>query len=244
MQTIRITTSQNIDIDYEIAGLGERIVSYLIDFAIFLLIGILCLVTGAIALDNFREVTTGMFIIIYLVLYVFYDLVCEIFMNGQSIGKRVMKIKVISLDGGQASVGQYMLRWLFRIIDFFPLTSGACALITVAVTEKSQRIGDLVAGTTLVRTEPRTRIDAIAFTPHKEDYVPVFNEVTQLSDKDIVLIHEVLASYIKSGNTVILHNTAAKLKQVLHIDTKMDDMMFLQTLVRDYNHIAAAMDVL
>jgi len=243
MQTIRITTSQNIDIDYEIAGLGERIVAYIIDFAIFLLIGILCLVSGAIVLGRDSGLTTGIFILIFLALYVFYDLVCEIFMNGQSVGKRVMKIKVISLDGGQASVGQYILRWLFRIVDF-AITSAACAVIAIAVTEKSQRIGDLVAGTTLVRTVPRTKIDAIAFTPYKEDYTPVFNVVTQLNDKDIILIHEVLASYIKSGNSVILHNTAAKLKQILHIDTQMDDMMFLQTLVRDYNHIAAAMDVL
>lgn len=243
MQTIRITTSQNIDIDYEIAGLGERMVAYLIDFALFLLIGILCLLTGAIAFNGQSNLTSGVFIIIFLVLYVFYDLVCEIFMNGQSIGKRVMKIKVISLDGGQASVGQYMLRWLFRIIDF-SATSAACAVVSVAVTPKSQRVGDIVAGTTLVRTEPRTKIEAIAFTPHTQDYIPVFNEVTQLGDKDIILIHEVITSYIKSGNSVILHNTAVKLKQVLNINTQMDDMMFLQTLVRDYNHLTAAMDVL
>jgi uncharacterized RDD family membrane protein YckC len=241
MQTIRITTSQNIDIDYEIAGLGERMVAYIIDFAIFFLIGILCLISGAIVLGRDSGFTSGVFVVIFLVLYVFYDLVCEIFMNGQSIGKRVMKIKVISLDGGQASVGQYLLRWLFRIIDF-GVTSAACAVISIAVTKKSQRVGDIVAGTTLVRTEPRTKIEAIAFTPHNHDYTPVFNEVTQLNDKDIALIHEVLTSYIKSGNYDILHSAAIKIKQVLNIDTKMDDMMLLQTLVRDYNHIAAAVE--
>jgi hypothetical protein len=146
---------------------------------------------------------------------------------------------VISLDGGQASVGQYLLRWVFRIVDF-GLTSGACALISVAVSDKSQRVGDMVAGTTLIKTIARTQIDALAFSPVNEDYTPIFNEVTQLNDKDIILIHEVLSSYIKSGNSVILYNTAEKLKQVLNIQTQMDDMHFLQTLVKDYNHIAAA----
>jgi uncharacterized RDD family membrane protein YckC len=239
MQTIRITTSQNIDIDYEIAGLGERMLAWLIDFAMFFSILVLCLIIAGSTGQNFRDFAWVAVFVVYAALYVFYDLICEIFMNGQSVGKRSMKIKVISLDGGQASVGQYLLRWIFRIVDF-TITSGACALISVAVTDKSQRIGDIVAGTTLIRTEPRTKIDALAFAPHKEDYIPIFNEVTQLGDKDIVLIHEVITSYIKSGNTVILYNTAVKLRQVLNINTPMDDMLFLQTLVRDYNHIAAA----
>ncbi|MES2276100.1 MAG: RDD family protein [Bacteroidota bacterium] len=239
MQTIRITTSQNIDIDYEIAGLGERMLATLIDYAIFILIALLCIILNAITNGNDSKFIIGVFVIIYLVLYVFYDLVCEIFMNGQSIGKRSMKIKVISVDGGQASVGQYILRWIFRIVDF-TLTGGACALISAAVSEKSQRVGDMVAGTTLIRTVARTQMDALAFVPHVEDYQPVFTEVTQLSDKDIVLVHEVLTSYFKSGNAVILHTTAFKLKQLLNIKTQIDDTSFLQTIIRDYNHIAAA----
>jgi len=241
MQTIRITTSQNIDIDYEIAGLGERILAWLIDFAIFFLIIMLTIIINAMLGGHFENFIIGAIFIVYLVLYVFYDLFCEIFMNGQSIGKRIMKIKVISLDGGQASVGQYLLRWLFRVVDF-TITSGACALITAAVTNKSQRVGDIVAGTVLIRTVPRTDIDAIAFAPGQENYEPIFQEVTQLTDKDIVLVHEVITSYIRSGNTVVLHNTAAKLKQVLNISTQMDDMFFLQTLIKDYNHIAAGLE--
>jgi len=242
MQTIRITTSQNIDIDYEIAGLGERIVARLIDLAIFFLVAFAFFITYKIINPpGGSKVFAITMVVIFFTLYVFYDIVCEIFMNGQSIGKRTMNIKVISLDGGQASVGQYLLRWLFRIVDFM-LTSGVCALISAAVSEKSQRVGDMVAGTTLIKTVARTQIDAVAFTPYREDYIPVFSEVTRLNDKDIILVHEVLSSYIKSGNSVILYNTAIKLKQLLGITTQMDDMMFLQTLVRDYNHIAAATD--
>ena len=139
MQTINITTSQNIDIDYEIAGLGERIVARLIDYAIFMLI----LIFGSIILgisETVREspVRTVVIYIIIGSLYVFYDLVCEIFMNGQSIGKRVMKIKVISLDGSRPTISQFLLRWVFRLVDF-TLTLDMCALITAAVTENNQR---------------------------------------------------------------------------------------------------------
>jgi uncharacterized RDD family membrane protein YckC len=234
MQTIRITTSQNIEIDYEIAGLGERMLATLIDVAIFFLITILAILVNTMMNGSFSQVI----LFIIGVAYVFYDPACEIFMNGQSIGKGVMKMKVISLDGGQPSVGQYLLRWIFKIIDF-TVTGSACAVISAAVTEKSQRLGDIVAGTTLIRTEPRTKIDALAFVSPIENYTPVFYQVTQLSDKDIVLIHDVLTSYNKSGNSVIVYNTATKLKQVLNIDSKMDDALLLQTIIHDYNHIAA-----
>jgi uncharacterized RDD family membrane protein YckC len=240
MQTIRITTSQNIDIDYEIAGVGERILAYLMDAAIFVLIYIAIGVTGVI---TGRDTTLVVSIIVLVVLYAFYDLVCEIFMNGQSVGKKIMKIKVISLDGGQPTIGQYLLRWLFRIVDF-TLTSGLCAVISTSVSKNSQRVGDMVAGTTLIKTTSRTQMDAIAFTPPDENYKVVFAQVSQLKDRDIVLIHEVLANYIKSGNYEILTVTAAKLKELLHIMTDMDDVMFLNTLVRDYNHTVAAEQVI
>jgi uncharacterized RDD family membrane protein YckC len=242
MQTIRITTSQNIEIDYEIAGLGERMLATLIDFAIFFLITMSIIIVNAMMRDGGGTVFY-VSLIVTAVVYVFYDPACEIFMNGQSIGKRVMKMKVISLDGGQAGVGQYLLRWVFKIIDF-TLTSAACAVISAAVTEKSQRLGDIVAGTALIRTEPRATIDSLAFVPPVKNYTPVFYEVAQLSDKDIVLVHEVLNSYIKSGNLAIVDNTASKLKQVLNIDTNMDNMRLLQTIISDYNYIAANAEVI
>src|ERR1700747_2522173 len=113
MQTINITTSQNIDIDYEIAGLCERIVARLIDYGIFILLFILAaIILGAS--ETVRESPMPVFVlyIIYGVLYGFYDLVCEIFMNGQSIGKKVMKIRVISLDGSRPTISQFLLRWV------------------------------------------------------------------------------------------------------------------------------------
>ncbi len=237
MQTIRITTSQNIDIDYEIAGVGERILGYLIDAAIFVLVFIALAISTAFFSGGDRRLIVTI-VMIWFAIFIFYDLICEIFMNGQSIGKRVMKIKVISLDGGQPTIGQYMLRWLFRIVDF-TLTSGLCAVISTSVSKNSQRVGDMVAGTTLMKTTSRTQIDAIEFAPPEENYKPVFTEAAQLKDKDIVLIHEVVSNYIKSGNYEILSITANKLKELLNITSDMDDMSFLNTLIRDYNHASA-----
>jgi uncharacterized RDD family membrane protein YckC len=220
-------------------------VARLIDLAIFVLILILGMFVGDMA-NWFTNsgISTVIVVIIYASLFVFYDLIFEIFMNGQSVGKRIMKIKVISLDGGQPRVGQYFMRWLFRIVDFLLTWPGLVALIAAAVNEKTQRVGDMVAGTILIRTKPRTQINNIVFMPMYDGYQPVFKEAGQLNDKDIELIHEIIGAYMKSGNNVVVYNMAQRVKEHLSVvpPNGMNDMLFLQTIIKDYNHISAQMD--
>lgn len=244
METIKVSTSQHIDIDYAVAGLGERVAARLIDFAIFFVVFFIFLFAFSITNSLTGNGTLSMvLLIIYGVGFVFYDLLCEIFMNGQCIGKRIMKIRVISLDGAQPSLGQYFIRWVFRIVDFV-LTSWLGGLICVAVTENKQRIGDIVAGTTLIKTTPPTTFDHIAFHPVEEEYTPVFDQVNLMNDRDIELIHEVLNTYYKTGNPDLIYQMAARVSNHLALskpDT-MNELVFLQTVIKDYNYLTAAMD--
>ena len=247
MQTIKITTSQNIDIDYEVAGLGERILARLIDMGIFFVLFFLGLFLGGMAgIYSQSESMIVIAIVTFLVIFAFYDLGFEIFMNGQSIGRRIMKIRVISLNGSQPNVGQYILRWLFRIVDFALIEPGLVALVIAAVSEKPQRLGDIVAGTMLIRTTPRTKMSNIVFMPVYEGYQPVFPVASQLNDRDIELIHEVINSYQKTGNNVVVYNMAQRVKEHLNVAQPqgMNDMLFLQTIIKDYNHISAQADML
>jgi uncharacterized RDD family membrane protein YckC len=244
MQTIRITTSQNIDIDYEVAGVGDRLLARLLDMALFIVILILGVIGGAFTGMRVNEnVILIVAIVIYASLFVFYDLICETLMNGQSVGKRLMKIKVISLDGGRPSFGQYLLRWLFRIVDF-TLTWQLCALICVIASDKKQRVGDIVAGTTLIKTQPRTLVNNLVFTPVADTYKAVFNDATHLTDKDINLIQDVITAYIETGNSMVVYNAAKRIKELLSITPPqgMNDLLFLQTIVKDYSHLNARAD--
>ncbi len=241
MQTIKITTSQNIEIDYEVAGLGERMVARIIDFGMFILIivtfSLIVAYSESEKVSLFGHFFNGLYLV-WFVLLVFYDLICEVFFNGQSVGKRVMNIKVISLDGARPSLGQYIIRWLFRIVDFL-ITFQLAGLISVIITKNKQRIGDLAAGTTLVTTKPRTDVSQIAFAPVGQDYIPIYKEVNQLADRDIVLIHEV----IQSRNQVLIHQMANQIKTHLSISSKFDDLYFLETVVKDYNFLMAKMEL-
>jgi uncharacterized RDD family membrane protein YckC len=241
MEIITVHTTQNIDIDYEIGGLGERILAYLIDLAIFVALAII----GGILTSVLSDVGIAVYFIIIGLTLLFYDLVCESFFNGQSAGKVVMKIRVISLDGTRPKFSQFLLRWLFRLIDF-SLTSWLGGVITIILTEKGQRIGDIIAGTVVIRTKPRTNMNNLVFATVEDGYQPVFAQAGQLKDTDISLIHEVIESYFKTGNNVAVYKMADRIREYLQISLppNMNSMQFLQTIIKDYSHITAQTDAI
>src|SRR5690606_39594735 len=80
---------------------------------------------------------------------IFYTLVCESLMSGQTIGKKIMKIRVIKIDGYQASFGDYLVRWLFRVVEIV-IFQGVIAVMAIIFSGKNQRLGDTVSGTAVV----------------------------------------------------------------------------------------------
>ena len=72
--------------------------------------------------------------------WLFFNLAFEIFMNGQSPGKQVMKTKVVRLDGTPPTIGDYLLRWIFSFLDYYVL-SGAIAVVIIAMGGKGSTVG-------------------------------------------------------------------------------------------------------
>ena len=111
---IRIQTAQNVEIEYEIAGIGYRLPAALIDLAVFLGYYALIYITFAVFSFNVDLPEWLMFaLLLPPVPLLLYPLLCEIFMRGQTIGKKAMNLKVVRIDGGEPSIGSYILRWLF-----------------------------------------------------------------------------------------------------------------------------------
>jgi uncharacterized RDD family membrane protein YckC len=236
MQTIRVQTSQNIEIEYELAGLGDRVVAYFIDFIIYVAyyISLFLLMQKSSGISGFWYQFSS-FIPILL-----YQLLCEVFLNGQSIGKKMKNIRVISLDGNQPHIGQYLIRWIFRIVDTM-MTSGLVAILTIALSEKAQRLGDILAGTTVVRTDRKTRIDDTLFIDTDELYTAKYPQVVNLTDQDISLLKEVLNRQTLPGNESITLTlkAASKVKQMLSITSDDDPGIFLQDIIKDYNFLTS-----
>jgi uncharacterized RDD family membrane protein YckC len=238
MSQLVINTSFNIDLGFELAPLHKRIFATLVDY--FLLLLYLYIIINAV-FDQVRQIENdGLELLVSLLLvapaylYFFY---MEILMNGQTIGKRLFNLKVISLDGNKPSNSQLALRWFLRTIDF-SFSFFLVGLISSAVTKNGQRIGDLAAGTTVVSDKLPYNIDNTIFKRVSEDYNVQFAEVMKLSDRDINTINNVLNQHYKSSMNNYVVSIAEKIKTVLNIQTSMHAVDFLETLLNDYNYLS------
>jgi uncharacterized RDD family membrane protein YckC len=239
MNTIKITTTQNIELEYDLASLGERIVGYLIDSLVMIAyLVVLVFISLSLVSNRFIYHYTWVPFIFYIPIY-FYTLAFEVFMNGQTIGKRVMKIKVISIDGAKPTLGQYLIRWIFRLVDI-SLSFFLCGIICIAVSERKQRVGDMVAGTAVIKTEPRTTFQQTLYIPTQPvDYVVTYPQITTLGDQDIQLIKEVIIISRNSGNHSIAEKAAEKISETLKITNNMESIAFLNVLLSDYNYLTS-----
>ncbi|KAA9353742.1 RDD family protein [Larkinella humicola] len=231
--TVSIQTSQNVTLEYEPASLGDRILALLLDYLILLGWLILYFVLTKLLPGAFRSpFWTGLFLLLPFMLY---DLLCETFLNGQSLGKIAMKIRVVMLDGSQPGLGAYLLRWLLRIIESPMFFGGMVAVITIAANGRGQRIGDIAAGTTVVKLTRPVTLAQITYRALPDDYQVRFPEVAQLSDRDLNIVREAL----RMNNPEISGLAADKVKQVIGVRSELDDTTFLRTLINDYQFLAS-----
>lgn len=234
MQKVGIKTTQNVFIDYEVAGLGERIGAFLLDAVLLLAyIGILIYV-------NVELITLPTYVNALLMLPVLlYHLICEVFFNGQSIGKRQLNIKVVKLDGTSPSPGNYLLRWVLRPVDI--LLYGSVAILCILIGRRGQRLGDMAAGTTVVKYRDHMLVTTQpAYAPDiPDDYVVSFPQVIRLTDDDIALIRETLSRYRRTADPQPVQAMHDKARQILEVETDMPPVKFLDVIMKDYQHLTS-----
>lgn len=240
MSTVQVQTAQNVAIAYRTAGVGTRIVAYLIDALItiaYLVIGML-IVISTIGDDGLSDAALVFGFVVFVLPVVFYHLLCEIFLDGQSLGKRAAKIKVVRLDGGTPTIGAYLLRWILRFADI-TIFYGVPATVLIIVTEHDQRLGDLAAGTTVIRLDdPAALNEALPLLPG-EDHVVQFPQVRALSDEDVRTVNAVLARLRAEGRTAkssrLADRTKAAVEDKMGIaPVAMSAHPFLRQVARDY----------
>jgi uncharacterized RDD family membrane protein YckC len=235
MQTIQVRTTQNVFIHYPVASVGDRILGYLLDQ----IIKIIYAIAVGILLYNTDVEDEWIWISIIGIPWLFYSVLFEIFMNGQTPGKRALNIQVIRLNGTPATIGDYILRWIFALIDF-GILSGAIAVILIAAGGKGQRLGDLVAGTSVVKLTEQKEITANEiFVPADAGYEPTFNQAIQLNEKDIEIIQRALEVNRDQGNPKPMLAVTEKIKTQLGIQTDLPPVKFLYVLIKDFNHLTS-----
>lgn len=224
--SVAIRTSQNVVLEYEPASIGDRILATLIDYVVFL--GWVLLTLAVPAGMGMRLVT--FYVVLVILPIVFYDLLCEYFLNGRSVGKLAMGTRVVMLDGSQPGIGAYLLRWVLRIVESVPFLWGIVPIITVAANGKGQRLGDIAGGTSVVKIKPAVSLTDVLHRPMPENYVVQFPDVRLLSDRDVGIVREIL----ERGDGMAQLQTANKVKEVTGVESTLGPRAFLETVLTDY----------
>jgi len=254
MSVIQISTPFNIDIEFDLAEFHKRLLAYVIDFVILVLYGLsmVYLWYGAFEVG---EGGTGFVILVVLIPMLFYSMLSELLMGGQTAGKKILGIKVVSLEGGEPTLGQIMLRAFMRFYEWgfiiftlfwgssagigFLLIGGITSIIIMVISQKGQRLGDIVAGTVVVNTKTSLTVDDTIFMHVRQtDYKVTFPEVMRLSDRDINTVMNVLTQAKKSNKYEMCNKVAYKVQEVLKVSTNMYAEEFLEKLMEDYNYLA------
>lgn len=257
MPAVQISTPFNISLDFDIAPFHKRLLATVLDLIVLVLYSIIMKFLLGQLFYGESNLRFAFDILLVSIPMLLYHLICEIAFHGQSLGKKALGIRVMSLDGGDPSISQYLLRWFFRVWEWplvfsfvypsfyilFQLFSvgffGVIVVIIIAVTTKNQRLGDLAANTVVVSSLINSSIhDTIFMEVTSKSYEVLFPQVMKLSDRDINTIKTVLNDLYKTNKFETANRIAERIKNVLNVQSELEVDLFLERLIADYNFLA------
>lgn len=243
MSKLYITTTQNVPLFFTPASVGERMLGYLIDMIVkisytismYYLLKYLHIWDRLLShIDNWNVIT------IYLILYspvIFYTLVSESLMEGRTMGKLLVKTRVVKIDGYQASFTDYFTRWIFRLVDidmgFIP------GLLSMLFSKHTQRLGDMAAGTAVVSEKSKYNLSHTILADIDDGYQPYFTRTQMLlfSDNDMRIIKENAVTAAEVGNTLLVEKLTEKIEEVIEVKNEFPSQeIFISKVIQDYNY--------
>ncbi len=223
-----IVTGQYVRIRQTPASVGERMLAQVIDWVIQL---------GYVALWVYigPHFSTLQVILIVILPVLFYCPLCEMFTGGQTVGKWIVKLRVIMADGTLPSFSAFLLRWLLMIAD--GPTLGCIGVLVMILNRNNQRFGDMAAGTLVVKLQSYSKIQVSLdeYDYLTEGYRPSYPQASDLSLEQI----DVITRALDSEQPERITQLSQKVQQLLAITRREpSDESFLRRILRDYQYYA------
>lgn len=261
MPNLRVKTSFNTILSLESDTVSKRILAFVIDFITIILyifaVNYILRKFNINLEDSFGEdadrVGWGFYSLLFLPV-MFYTLISETLSGGYTIGKRIVGIKVVKIDGFQPTFVEFFIRWIFRMVDIYMFiiiaivfgdtlgrifsiyTLGIIGLISMIRSKKGQRLGDMIAGTAVIKSKLQQNINITILKELAADYKPKYSQVLKLSDNDARIIKETYENAVRMGDHNLVTKLVIKLEEVMGIKHKGDKSVFIEDVLKDFNY--------
>lgn len=244
-----IITGQYVELTQTPASVGDRLLAGLIDFAILgaYFIAVVLLLGEQLAMLRFNAsdlvILAGYFLAFFPV--ILYFPACEILAKGQSVGKMVMKTRVVTMDGNLPSVSNCLLRWLLYPLD--TILTGFLGVVFITFSKYRQRLGDLAAGTIVIKTTS-TLFDFNAVNDYNYvqlGYVPTYPEAANLSTRQVDVITRTLYNTDPTRRNELIYKLAVQVQQYLGVQVAGNVYAdaFLNTVLNDFYYYSSTIEV-
>ena len=251
MKNIEFISAQNVKVEYKLASTQLRTLATFIDMFIFFIYYISITSFLGLSLKLNANLGTSMFVqlLILKIPWIFYNPIVEYFINGQSLGKYIVGIRVVTVNGERVGLREVFTRWIFKgdflwiSADFFVLFwfgLGFLGMIFSNTSLRQQRLGDIMANTVVIKIKKTVEysLNDVLSIKSLENHEATYPDVIRFTDEDMLLIKTTIQRVKKYPNTetknfaIELANRSAVL---LGLDeTPAKRMEFLQTLLQDY----------
>jgi uncharacterized RDD family membrane protein YckC len=254
MQKISVKTPFNVSIFLQNDILLRRVVAYFIDLALIVLYFWGASIFFEKLSAYYANYSEFISIIqqIFLLPGFFYTLILEVMLNGKTVGKKITGIKVVKINGYFPNFIDYFIRWIFRIVEIYPFIiiylifpdqiafyfasiGGFVAFLVIIINKNSQRLGDIIAGTVLIKVKEQHDISITIMEELDQKYKPTFPQVVKLSDNDMRLIKEIYENAVKFDNFDAMSQLKDKVETVMGTKVNMRVRDFIETVIKDYS---------
>ncbi len=233
-ERLQLTTTEGLTIEMTIAGLGSRFLAMMVDGLVHSTILVIVGAIGFLSSGLESLLAQGLTGLAVLFLTIGYQAGMEAFNGGKTLGKAAAGIKVVTVDGAPIRLGAAVIRALFLIIDYWFFGVG---VMSILLTAQSRRLGDLAAGTVVVR-------DRLAATPGHAPIDPGHPvgewDVSRITEEEIGAVRRFLErapTLPESQRLALGHRLAARLTpRVGGADTRLAPEELLRRVVAEKAH--------
>ena len=270
MKTLQIKTAQNVNIKFTTANIFQRLIAFIVDNVVkFSYLYFANKIFGFNILDESFSSdgwTIKAIEVLFFLPITFYSLYSEILMNGQTLGKKLLKIRVINVDGFKPSIIDFIIRWFLRVVDFnlfmllFVYLSSLgfsdkytllvllfmfgklVGFLLILITDKNQRFGDIIANTIVIYLKDDVEFSHTILEDINNHYIPTYPNVINLSDNDVRIIKETFKTASRYNDYKTLTKLRSKILLVTDIKSvHKTDKKFIDTILKDYNFYTQSM---